>query len=115
MDSTRFRPVALAALVFTLGCQTGDARLEQLTVGISSDSALVVMEGSPEAPNRYLVAGQMIEPMIFRRPGAEGTTASLLRKDLTPVVIVDGLVAGWGWAFWDSVATAHRIEVSPKE
>lgn len=109
------RTAAVALLLLSLGCRAGDSRLERLGVGISTDSVMAVMGGAPEAPNRYLVGGQMVEPMLYRRPGAEGAFSTLTRKNLTPVVVVDGVVAGWGWAFWDSVATAHRIEVTPKQ
>jgi hypothetical protein len=72
------------------------------------------MGGSPpEQPYSYLVDGQFIEAMIYRRDGAEGPIDSLDRGDLTPVILVDGKLTGWGWEHWDSVAGAHRIEVRP--
>lgn len=106
--------VGLVALTLA-GCRRGDSRVENLATGISRDSALAVMGATPEVPTQYLVNGQYIEAMVYRRQGAEGDFAALVRRDLTPVVLVNGLVTGWGWDHWDSVATENTIEVSPKQ
>ena len=107
-------PVVL--LLLAAACQRGDARLDNLAVGISKDSVIAVMGG--ERPSRidpYLSGGQYIETMFFIpvRARPEGTDTLPDRKR-SPVVAINGAVAGWGWAFWDSVATAHRIVVPPK-
>mgnify|MGYP001579513380 CR=1 FL=1 len=111
------RVAGLAGLVaLTLaGCRRADSRLENLASGISKDSVLAVMGAIPEVPTQYLMDGQYIEAMVYRRPGLEGDFAALGRRDLTPIVLVNGLVTGWGWEHWDSVATQNSIVVSPKQ
>ncbi|TFG47952.1 MAG: hypothetical protein E4H38_07270 [Gemmatimonadales bacterium] len=98
-----------------VGCRKADSRVESLSQGISRDSAVTIMGAVAESPVQYLVKGQYIEAMFYRRPGAEGDFAALERSKLTPVVLVDGLVTGWGWDHWDSVATTNGIQGSPKK
>jgi len=105
---------ATAAVLLLAGCQRDDPRVSDLAVGITRDSARTVMEipGS-ERPVSYLINGQFIETFVVRRPGVEGPRDSLTRKQTTPVVIIGGQVAGWGWKFWDSVGAANSIPVEP--
>ena len=96
--------VAIGSLAI-LGCSRDDARLKNLNAGISKDSAMAVLGVTTgERPATYLVKGKMIEAMMLRRKDAEGPLDSLPHEKVTPVVIVDGKLAGWGWKFWDSVS-----------
>jgi hypothetical protein len=95
------------------GCERGDARLESLSAGMARDSVLTVMGDSPQRVDPYLVSGQYIEAMYFPRPGrAEGE--GLEDRNMSPVVVVNGRLAGWGWTWWDSAAAANSIPVAPK-
>jgi hypothetical protein len=95
--------VAIGSLV-VLGCSSEDARLKDLSEGITKDSAMAVLGvRAGERPAAYLVKGKMIEATMIRRPGVEGPLDSLTRKQYSPVVIIDGKLAGWGWKYWDSV------------
>ena len=31
--------------------------------------------------------------------------------ELTPIVLVDGIVDGWGWSYWDAVVKKYEIRV----
>jgi hypothetical protein len=96
--------VAISSLA-VLGCASEDARLKDLSAGITKDSAMSVLGvRTGERPAAYLVKGKMIEAMMVRRPGVEGPLDSLTRKQYSPVVVIDGKLAGWGWKFWDSVS-----------
>jgi hypothetical protein len=35
-------------------------------------------------------------------------------RNMEPVIVIDGKLAGWGWSYWDSLAAAHKIPVAPK-
>jgi hypothetical protein len=101
--------------VLVSGCERPDPRLKSLSVGITKDSVLKIM--GAEKPRRldpYLIAGQYIEAMYYPKPGASSPEATQDRK-MTPLIIVDNTLKGWGWTFWDSVASAHHIEVTPKK
>lgn len=113
MRLVSMRVAAAAALVVGLtACERGDPRLEGLRAGMAKDSALVVMGGSPQRVDAFLTNGQYVEAMYFPRPGrAAGDSAS--DRDMSPVVAINGQVAGWGWTWWDSAAAAQRITVAP--
>lgn len=106
--------MAVAAVGMTLGlvaCERADARLERLSVGISKDSVFQVMGEKPRRNDPYLVHGQYIEAMYFPRQGANEADATQDRS-MTPVIAINQKVTGWGWAYWDSVASANAIEVA---
>jgi hypothetical protein len=102
------------ALLVLSACSKPDRRLEQLSAGISKDSALVIMGvAKAHRVDPYLVDGHYIEAMYFSR--AETTdTASVADRQMSPVIVVDGKLAGWGWGQWDSIASVHKIQVAQK-
>ncbi|MFN0180810.1 MAG: hypothetical protein ACKVZ0_18565 [Gemmatimonadales bacterium] len=102
--------IGLAAVV---GCERGDPRINDLTVGIPKDSAVAVMGGAPTVIEPYLINGLYIEAMFYARPGKTDSASKAPRK-MTPVVAINGKLAGWGWVYWDSLAPANQIPVAPK-
>jgi hypothetical protein len=103
---------ALAAAGLLAGCGSRDARLEQLTVGISKDSALALMGiEKPKRIDPYLVAGKYIEIMYFN-PG--GAADSVPDRETSPLIAVDGVLRAWGWNSLDSLSAATKIQVAPK-
>ena len=104
----------LAGIVVLSGCERADPRLEHLTVGMGKDSALAVMQWQPTKLEPYLVAGQYIEGMFYARPGTTDSASRQPRK-MTPVVLVNGKLIGWGWEVWDSMAVKYNIPVAPKK
>lgn len=103
----------MAGALLLAGCERPDPRLKQLTAGITKDSAVALM-GPPAAQEPYLVNSQYIEGVFFTRPGVPDSLAKVPRQ-MTPLVVVDGKLVGWGWPVWDSVAGANKIAVPPKE
>lgn len=100
----------LTVAVFAVGCRKEDPRVQNLGVGISKDSAMIAMElPTTQRPSAWLVNGQYIETFEVRYPGVEGPRDSLSRKQITPLVLIGGKVAGWGWKYWDSVGQANGI------
>jgi hypothetical protein len=125
MHTTRVSRRARAALA--AGCALsiaacGDSRVGKLAAGIPRDSALKVMQTSSNGPDSlsnvhergmYLTDGQLIEVLLYPRGSDPKRTEKLEDKQLTPLVLRDGKVVGWGWKVWDSVATAHKIGRRP--
>jgi hypothetical protein len=104
-------PLLAGALL--AGCGRSDARLEKLSVGINKDSVQQVM--GMEKPRRidpYLVNGHYIEAIYFAKAGAESD--SIPDREMSPVVVIDGALVGWGWKQWDSIAAENKIVVQPK-
>ncbi|MGH7559714.1 MAG: hypothetical protein ACRENB_01710 [Gemmatimonadales bacterium] len=92
-----------------------DRRLERLSSGISVDSTLKVM-GVDQAnrTDAYLVQGKSVQALYFARPGASDS-ADLADRKMSPVVVIDGKVVGWGWEKWDSLAGVYQIQVAPRD
>jgi len=89
----------------------GDARLRKLSVGISKDSTIQIMGAKPDRAEAYLTGGQAIEALFFGPAGAD--SGQTPEEKLTPVVIVNGQLVGWGREEWQKVATEHNIQVKP--
>lgn len=107
------RALPVAILVVLAGCEGADRRLDNLSVGMARDSVMPAMEGAePRRVDPYLYGGKYIEAMFFPRAG-KTDPESLADRKMSPVIVIDGKVAGWGWAYWDSVATANKIDVPP--
>ncbi|MGE0552848.1 MAG: hypothetical protein AB7R55_05410 [Gemmatimonadales bacterium] len=107
--------MAAAAVGMALGlvaCERADRRVEQLSIGIGKDSVFQIMGEKPRRNDPVLIRGQYIEAMYFPRQGATDADATQDRN-MTPVIAINQKVTGWGWAYWDSVATTNGIEVAP--
>ena len=114
---------ALSGLALLGACK--DKRIKEVNSGITRDSLLTVIgKGAPgvdSVPNvyrteRYLVDGKNWEVFFFAPGGAHlrpATKDTIPWKDLTPIVMVDRVVLGKDWPFWDSVATAHKFAKHP--
>jgi hypothetical protein len=102
------------ALAMTLGaCAKTDSRLNLLTVGIGKDSVLRIMGvEKPAKEEAYLTGGKYIEALYFPLRGATDS-ASTTDRMMSPVVVVGGKLAFWGWEQWDSLAAANKIVVAP--
>jgi hypothetical protein len=109
--SNRLLVPALAALLLVSACSKKDARLEQLSTGISKDSVLAIMGGDkPQRVDPFLVGGHYLEAMYFAFPGASDS-ADFADRNMSPVIVSDGKLAAWGWKQWDSVAAEYKIPV----
>ena len=116
----RSKAVLFAATVVGALAACGDAHVDKLTAGITRDSALKVLAGTPSTDSlanvykqeTYIYNGKMINVLLYNRAGAkEAADPTVPDSKLTPVVTVDGKVTGWGWAYYDSVAKANNIPV----
>lgn len=106
---------AVVSLLALSACERADPRIQHLSVGIEKDSVTAIMEGEkPKRIDPYLYNGQYIEAMLYPRKG-KTDSASLQDRKMTPVVVINGKLAGWGWTYWDSTAEANHIPVAPKK
>lgn len=115
---------AAAALVALSACQ--DARLRALDEGISADSVIKVLADNV-APrvdtiqnvykhNRYLVDGKEFDIYFFDANNRHlWSDPEVEDKELTPVVVVNGKLEGWGWDHMDDVTSKYRIVVRSED
>ncbi len=100
-------------LVGTAAC--GDSRLKNLSVGMGRDSVAIVMEtDAPHRSESYLLDGKFWEIFYYGR-GELGSADSVAWRELSPVVLADGTVAGWGWNYWEDEAERLGIPLPPEE
>lgn len=98
----------------------GDARLKELSTGMSRDSVLAALGSSPPDSekfiydrNHYIVDSKLIEVFYYYPKSRMAFVDTVPGDELTPVVLLNGVVTGWGWKYWDSVAAV--INVRPPE
>jgi hypothetical protein len=111
--------LALAFAVALSSC--ADKRIRDLDVGISKDSMLkVVGRGAPEGDslpniyrhNAYLVQGKMFEVYFFDPENRKlADSVAVHSKELTPIVLLDGRVEGWGWRYASKLSRDYGIPV----
>jgi hypothetical protein len=108
------RTLALGALlVATTAC--GDSRLSHLATGIDRDSVAVVMKtDTPHRSESYLLDGKFWEIFYYAKSGVAQDDSVAWRK-LSPVVLADGKVAGWGWDYWGKEAERLNVPVPGAE
>jgi len=113
-----FSAVALA----TLAAACRDKRLDTLHVGMPRDSVLALInQGESDSLARvykqetYFLQNlkgnvQYGNILFYNRKGAKEADQPKLERDAaTPIVLADGKVIGWGWTFYDSVATINKL------
>ena len=102
-----------AAALLTIALATGcsDARLKNLTVGISADSVSAVMgHATPHRMATYAVGGAVWEVRLYAR-GTPNANDSIRWKKLSPVVIANGKYVGSGWSWWKGQSEKLGIPV----
>ena len=125
MDSGTGRVLASAgvAALAALLSACGDARIANLTAGISRDSALKVINegaagdslGRVYKQETYLLNGKTLNVLFYNKDGIkQENDSTLAAKAQTPIVTVGGTVTGWGWAHYDSVAKANNFPASTR-
>ena len=125
MPSSTRRATALvttaAALSLLAGC--GDANIRKLNAGITRDSVLKVLAlgstATDSMPNvyreeRYLHDGQWITMLLYTNTGKKEGVETIPEDELTPVVLRNDTLTGWGWEHHDSVARANNIVIKPR-
>ncbi len=72
-----------------------------------------IMGGRPDRAEAYLTGGQVIEGLFYGKAGAD--SGKTPQDKLTPVVLIDGKVTGWGREAWEKVASEHNIQETKQE
>ncbi|MGH7582165.1 MAG: hypothetical protein ACREL5_02945 [Gemmatimonadales bacterium] len=111
MRPATVRVTCVSALLLLAAC--GDARLDKLTLGISSDSASVLIGDKPHTTTSYLTAGKQWEIQFYARSGANPIDSIPWRK-MSPVVFINHKAVGWGWSWWGTEARKQHIDMPAK-
>ncbi|MGQ0766051.1 MAG: hypothetical protein ACT4OZ_10330 [Gemmatimonadota bacterium] len=113
------RCFTVAVVVVAVAC--GDARISQLDAGISKDSTIALLGvGAPaddSLPNfyrheQYLTDGKFFDIYLYDPRNRKIWKDPLVSdKELTPIVMVDSTLEGWGWAYMDELTAKYRIQI----
>ena len=111
---------AALGLLLLAACQ--DKHLRDLDAGISRDSAISILADGVKPNvdtiqnvyrhNRYFVQGKEFDIFLFDAQNRKFWSDPMVTdKELTPVVVVDGKVDGWGWGHMDDVTSKYGIKL----
>jgi len=118
---------ATSAVITTAACS--DTRLEKLSVGMSRDSVLAVINEGAGGDSlarvyrqeTYLLPNKkgnafLGNILIYDRRGRkQPDDPAVSRDETTPIALSNGKVIGWGWAYYDSLAAANQFpQQAPK-
>lgn len=113
--SVRAASLCSAAALMLAVTACGDSRLKDLSLGINRDSVAVVMQAeTPHRAESYLMEGKFWEIFYYAKSGTAAAD-SVAWRELSPVVIADGAVVGWGWDYWEREGERLRVTLAPKE
>ena len=130
-DEIMFRRSLILAVMalFLTGCMSSSAiraqnreNLMNLSPGLSKQNVLKVMGTetimndmgdtitNPYRTEMYRVNDNVFELLLYytdikRQDGA------ITDDELTPIVIKDGRLDGWGWSYWDDLVQKYEIRV----
>jgi len=118
---------ATGAGIITAACS--DTRLEKLSVGMSRDSVLAVINEGAGGDSlarvyrqeTYLLPNKkgnafLGNILVYDKQGRKETEDPNVSRDATtPIVLSNGKVIGWGWAYYDSVAKANNFPVPSRK
>ena len=112
---------AAALLLGSAACSSGPS-LDGLAQGISRDSVITVLAGGTKPADgnpphivensQFLNAGVMYEVLYYAPDAPAGATAAQVeRDDVTPIVITNGVLAGYGWDHMNMVAGQTKAQI----
>lgn len=120
---------AALLLAFAAGCASlSDIRAQnrqkllQLSIGASKADVLRIMgtetvkadEGSvitnPYRSELYRSGAHTFE-LILYYTDIKKADGAITDDELTPIILMDGKVDGWGWSYWDAVVKKYEIRV----
>lgn len=94
-----------------------NANMRTLHVGMSEDEVISAMGPSPDrdTPNPYrsemYPAGGAVFKVLFFYTNRQSADGIIDNDELTPVVLKDGRLDGWGWSYWQTTAARYDIRI----
>ena len=124
------RPTILVILIGVLltGCASLDAirsqnrqSLMSLSAGMSKAEVLTVMGtktinsengqiNNPYRTEMYRSQGHTFE-LLFYYTDLKRRDGAITDDELTPLVIMDGKLDGWGWSYWNGLIQKYELRI----
>ena len=120
--------LTLAAIVLSGCVSTSQIRadnrqkLMNLSAGLSKQEVLAIMGTktiradngtvvtNPYRTEMYRAKGSVFELFLYYTD-IQKADGAITDDELTPIVIKDGKVDGWGWSYWNDVIQKYEIRV----
>lgn len=110
--------LALTGCVTLSQARAGNrARLNDLSPGMSREAVVEVMGPSPtrEITNPYRTESYSAQgkrfDVLYYYTDIKKRDDAITDDELTPLVLVDGRLDGWGWGYWNSVVQKYEIRI----
>jgi hypothetical protein len=65
---------------------------------------------NPYRTESYMVQGKRIE-VIYYYTDLKRADDAITDDELTPIVLVDGKLDGWGWGYWNDLVQRYELRV----
>lgn len=94
-----------------------NANMRALNVGMTEDQVITAMGPSPDrsTPNPYrsemYPVGSTVFKILFFYTNRQSADGIIDDDELTPVVLKDGRLDGWGWSYWQTTAARYDIRI----
>jgi hypothetical protein len=79
-------------------------------MGTNSFSTIAGKITNPYRSEMYREQGRVIEVLMYYTD-IKAADDAITDDELTPIVIVDGKLDGWGWSYWQSMVQKYEIRV----
>jgi predicted membrane-bound mannosyltransferase len=94
-----------------------NANMRTLQVGMTEEQVIAAMGPSPDrsTPNPYrsemYPAGGAVFKVLFFYTNRQSADGIIDDDELTPVVLKDGHLDGWGWSYWQTTAARYDLRI----
>lgn len=79
-------------------------------VDVIASSYITTAITNPYRSELYRSAGHVFEILLYYTDKKKADDA-ITDDELTPIIIMDGKLDGWGWSYWDSLIQKYEIRV----
>jgi len=69
-----------------------------------------VIINNPYRSSAFTKSGTQIEILLYYTD-LKSNDGAITDDELTPIILIDGKVAGWGWEYWTDVAAKYEIRI----
>ena len=122
--------ILLCLSILLTACSTTTAQVRadnrenllNLSIGMSKEKVLDIMgkdvdktkDGhiitNPYRTEMYQVNGNIFELLLYYTD-LKKNDGAITDDELTPIVIKNGKVDGWGWSYWDDIVKKYEVRI----
>ena len=89
----------------TMGTETFYLKQDEMYVGIDE-----IVITNPYRSSATMVDTNQIE-ILYYYTDQKSADGAITDDELTPIILVNGMVTGWGWDYWNDTAAKYEIRL----